>query len=684
MAEAVNDEDGSRLGAIAVKVELAALEQEWRTAADVVLISDAHGIVFMANRPAWRYRELRAPDAAERDELAHSQQYAGQALRGIRLREIQTIDGIRRVKLESEGLQGEFLWQSLPLATGGWTLHLLHDTGDGRNTGLLTALAAGGALLSLLLLALFVQQRLRLSRLRQRSRKEIEQLVRQHAEALHTAQDGVVLAAERASVGQRQSLEHLAQGVSVVDAELRLIAWNRRYVEIFGYPPELVRIGRPIEDLLRHNARRGLLGAGDVEVAVQRRLDHLRAARPHMFEREWADGTVIEIRGNPLPAGGFVTSYADITAYRNTARELRTLAVSLERRIDERTRDLDAARREAERANRSKTSFVSAAVHDLLQPLNAARMYTSALRERLGDDPAAALADNIDEALAAEDGILSSLLDIARLESGALQTEVRPLALQDLFDSLRREFEPTAAARGLRLRVAGTGTVVDSDAALLRRILQNFLSNALRYTTRGSVLIGVRRAGERRRIEVWDTGRGIAEAHREVIFEEFRRLDGGAVQDDRGAGLGLAIVERIAARLGHRIGLRSWPGRGSVFSVELPAGERGLPAASGPVPVEPATALQGRHVWCIDDDPRVREAARALLLAWGCDVTLIASAGEAEASTAAAPDLVLLDHQLGTGTGSGTGAELMPGLFRRWGRPPALRALMRQLLLRSA
>lgn len=710
MTQAVHDDDGSRIGAVTVKVELGELEQEWQKAADVVLISDAHGIVFLANREAWRYRQLRELGPAERDELARTQQYAGQRLKPLGLREAQGPEGTRRVKLESAGLRGDVLWQSLPLAGDGWTLHLLHETGDSEDAGLIAALAAGGALLSLLFLGLFVQQRLRLSRLRRRSREELEQLVRQHAEALHSAQDGIVLAAERASVGQRQSLEHLAQGVSVIDADLRLVAWNRRYVEIFGYPPELMRIGRPIEDLLRHNARRGLLGSGDVEVAVQRRLDHLRAARPHMFEREWANGTVVEIRGNPLPAGGFVTSYADITAYRNTARELRTLAVSLERRVDERTQDLDAARREAERANRSKTSFVSAAVHDLLQPLNAARMYTSALRERLDDTQAAALADNIEEALAAEDGILSSLLDISRLESGALQTQVEDLSLQDLFDSLRREFEPTAQLRGLALRVVATRAVVRSDAALLRRILQNFLSNALRYTTRGSVLMGARRHDGGLRIEVWDTGCGIAEAHREVIFEEFRRLDGGSAQSDRGAGLGLAIVERIARRLDHRIGLRSWPGRGSVFSVALPAGDRSGVTAPGATIAEPASALQGRHIWCIDDEPRVREAARALLLAWGCEVTLIGSAEEAAASTAAAPDLVLLDHRLG----ASTGAELMPALFRRWGRtppvimisaereaaseaaanagwaflpkpvrPPALRALMRQLLLRS-
>lgn len=714
LTQAVHGDDGAAIGAVTVKLDLRQLEREWAGASDIVLISDAHGIVFLSNQSAWRYRELHPQSAADREELTRTQQYAGQTLQPLQRRELRDLgaDG-RQVRVLGGGIAGDYLWQSLPLASAGWTLHLLHDTHDSIEAGRVAALAAAGIALSLLFLLLLLQQRLRLSRLRQRSREELEQLVRQHAEAMRSAEDGIVLAAERAGVGQRQSLEHLPQGVSVVDADLRLSAWNRRYVEIFRYPPELIRAGRPIEDLLRYNARRGLLGSGDQEVAVQRRLDHLRAGKPHMFEREWADGTVLEIRGNPLPGGGFVTSYTDITAYKNTARDLRTLAGSLEKRVDERTRDLDAARLEAERANRSKTGFVAAAVHDLLQPLNAARMYNSALRERLRNADDGQLADNVEEALAAQDDILASLLDISRLESGAIRTEIRDLALQDLFEALIREFAPAAAARGLKLRHASTRAVIRSDEALLRRILQNLLSNALRYTDSGGVLLGLRRHGPQQlRIEVRDSGCGIAEHQQSLIFEEFQRLDGGSRRQDRGAGLGLAIVQRIARRLDHAITLRSRPGRGSVFAVDVP---RGDPAAVRPRAAAAADAgstLHGREVWCVDDDVRVREATRVLLEGWGCRVTL---AGGAEAALAiakqgGAPDLVLLDHRLG----AGTGADLMPQLFERWQqrtpvivisaereaaarvasengwsflpkpvRPPALRALMRQALLRK-
>ena len=676
LSEALRGDDGALLGVVVIKLDLRPLEREWAQGRDVVLVADEHEVAFLANRPDWRYRELSPLDPAERRQLSETRQYSRQPLRPLAWRHLETTAAdSERVSVEAmtdssrspRRQAREYLWLSLPLAGEGWTLHLLRDTGAAKRAAWVAAAAAGGAWLSLVLLALFVQGRRRLSRLRLRSREELEQMVRQHALALRNAQDGVVLAAERAALGQAQSLEHLPQGVSIVDAELRLVAWNRRYVEIFRYPAEMMRAGRPIEDLLRYNGARGLLGDSDVETAIQRRLEHLRAGRAYLYEREWADGTVLEIRGNPLPGGGFVTSFADITSYKNTARELRTLAGVLERRVEQRTQDLEVAKGEAERANRSKTRFVAAAVHDLLQPLNAARMFVSALQGRLPDAATRQLADNVESALAAQDAILSSLLDIARLESGTIETEVRDLRLQPLFDALSREFGVMATARGLELRCVPTRAVVRSDAALLRRILQNFLANALRYTPRGRVLLGCRRAGAELRIEVWDTGPGIPEHRQQEIFEEFRRLDTAQDPAEQGAGLGLAIVDRIARRLDHRIGLRSWPGRGSVFSVSLPLGDPAALAAPEPAspPVDTDT-LAGRRLCCIDDDPRVREGTRALLERWGCRVTLAAGLDEALAQRGEPPELLLLDYRLG----ERRGPDLLPALFAHWGATP--------------
>ncbi|WP_334178649.1 PAS-domain containing protein [Pseudoxanthomonas sp.] len=671
LSQAITGDGGDVIGLIVIKIELDALEQEWLQTPDIVLVSDAHGVIFLASQDAWRYRTLRTLTDADRRELAATRQYARQTLTPLQWQDLSAPgDGARRVQLRDPALPGTVLWPSMALPEEGWQLHLLHDASAITAAGRTAALAAGGAWLALSFLVLFMQQRRRIALLQRRSREELETVLQQHAQELRTARDGIVEAARSADAGLSRSLEHLPQGVVIIDADLRLVAWNSRYMDLFRFPPELIHVGRPIEDVFRHNARRGLLGPGPVEEAIQRRLDHLRSGKPHMRESEKDDGVVLEIRGNPLPDGGFVTSYADITSYKHAARDLRSLADALEHRVEERTRALAEATQAAENANRYKTRFVASAVHDLLQPLNAARMFVSALRGRLHDDEAHRLADHVDNALAAQDAILNSLLDIARLESGTLPTQVRDFALAPLLETLLREFGMLAEGRGLVLDGVATRAIVRSDEALLRRILQNFLSNALRYTPRGRVLLGVRRRGDRVRIEVHDQGPGIPDSLQAEIFEEFRRLNDG-VANDRGAGLGLAIVERIGRLLGHRIGLRSQLGRGSVFWVELPRGTAGIAAIDAPpaqADVDDGSPLRGRHVWCVDDDPRVCDATRALLERWECHVGL--AAGPADAMAAGvpgqAPDLLLLDVRLG----DTDGPSLYVRLCERWGSAP--------------
>ncbi|OEY99221.1 MULTISPECIES: PAS-domain containing protein [Stenotrophomonas] len=716
LSQAIHDSDGSVLGVIAIKIELRALEQEWLQSPDIVMASDAHDVVFLSNHDDWRYRLLRPLAPAERREMLATRQYADRSLQPLRSRTLNLLeDGGRMVRLEQPSLPRPVLWQTYVLIDPHWKLHLLHDAGASAAVGRSTALAAGGIWLALCFLTLFVQQRRRLASHRQRSRLELEAVLQQHAQELRTAQDGILQAAQQADSGLARSLAHLPQGVVVIDSEQRLVAWNARYLELFRFPPDLIQVGRPIADAFRYNARRGLLGPGPIEEAIERRLNHLRSGRPHMRESEKDDGTVLEIRGNPLPDGGFVTSYADITAYKNTARELRSLADALEHRVAERTRDLDEARREAERANRYKSRFVASAVHDLLQPLNAARMFVSVLRGKLSGD-ARELSEHVDAALAAQDSILNSLLDISRLESGTLQTHVHAFALSPLLETLAREFGIAAQSRDLQLDWVDTRAVVVSDEALLRRILQNFLSNALRYTPRGRVLIGCRRMGDQLRIEVHDQGPGIPESLQGEIFEEFRRLDDG-VDQERGAGLGLAIVERIGRLLGHRISLRSTLGQGSVFAVTVALGDAAAIPVPVPAPVAPVDAgddspLRQCRVWSIDDDPRVCAATRALLERWGCMVELAdgPQAALEIASTFNVPQLLLLDVRMGQWHGPDLYEQLCELWQARppvilvtaerddalkahasengWGflpkpvRPPALRALMTQLLVR--
>jgi PAS domain S-box-containing protein len=469
----------------------------------------------------------------------------------------------------------------------------------------------------------------------------------------------------------RASLEHLPQGVSVVDSELRLVAWNQRYVEMFDYPDSLIVTGRPIEEVFRFNAQRGLLGEEPIETQVQRRLERLREGRSYTRERALPDGSVLEIRGNPMPGGGFVTSYADVTAYKRMEEELRALAGTLERRVAQRTTALQEAKAQAEYANRSKSQFVTAAVHDLQQPLTAARMFLSTLQSRLESGPQRSLIADIERALSAQEQVLNSLLDIARLESGTLEVRTRTLRLGTLFEQLTREFQMLAAAKGLELRCLRTRATVRTDPVLLRRVLQNFLSNALRYTQKGGVLVGARRAGNKLRIEIWDTGCGIPQSRHREIFEEFTRLQPARDSRDRALGLGLAIAERIARLLRSEVRLRSWLGYGSVFSIDVPACE---PVSLAEVP-EPSsrddTELEGRRIWCIDDDPAVLSGARALLERWGCDVRTALNYSEAAllAAQHPAPEILLLDHHLGAMTGA---ALLSSLLNREWPASPCV------------
>ncbi|MFN3439910.1 MAG: PAS-domain containing protein [Acidovorax sp.] len=684
LSQAIQGDNGQTLGLVAIKIALQELEREWLQTTDIVLASDAHGVVFLASQDAWRYRLLEPLDDEERRELNATRQYADQPLRPLQYRVVDPMDnGGRLVSVQTPdlpALSGRVLWQTQPLPGTPWQLHLVHETHGSVADSRWAAAAGAGGWLALGLLVLFVRQRQRLSSLRQRSRHELETVLRQHAQELRTAQDGIVQAAQQAAeqtdTGLSRSLEHLPQGVVIIDADLNLVAWNSRYVQLFRFPADLMRVGQPIADLLRHNARRGLLGPGPVDEAIERRLSHLRSGLPHLHESAKGDGTVLEIRGNPLPEGGFVTSYADITSYKNAARELRSLADALEQRVADRTRDLDAARREAEQANRYKTRFVAAAVHDLLQPLNAARMFTSLLRGHLPGDAERHAVDRIDGALAAQDAILNSLLDIARMESGQLDVRVRDVALGPLLQVLGHNFGVLAESQGLALRCVPTSAVVRTDENLLRRILQNFVSNAIRYSRHGRIVVGCRRDGPGHvRIEVHDQGPGIPEALQREIFEEFRRLDEGQ-GGDRGAGLGLAIVERLGRLLGHPIGLRSQLGRGSVFSVRVPLGD---PAAVQPIgPSTPSheqgdddTPLHGSSAWVIEDDGPTCAATRALLERWGCQVPLAAGAPEAlvQAERGQAPQLVLLDVHLGPGH---HGPDVYAALCQRWGQTPAV------------
>jgi len=450
------------------------------------------------------------------------------------------------------------------------------------------------------------------------------------------------------------TLENVSQGISVVDARMHLVAWNRRYLELFDYPEGMVYVGVPVADLIGWNAELGECGPGEVEDHVAKRIDYMRAGSSHLFQRIRPDGTVIEMRGRALPDGGYVTTYTDVTAYKHAEQALIEINETLEQRVDQRTAELSQAlvdtanaRRAAEAANISKTRFLAAASHDLLQPLNAARLFTSALRQHPGlDAEASQLAERIDASFLAAEDLLDALLDTSRLDAGTYRPDVGGFALAELFDSLKAQFAVVAEKRGLRLRVVPTKLAVRSDPQLLRRIAQNFLSNALRYTRQGTVLLGARRVQGEVRIEVWDSGPGIAPEQRARIFDEFQRLNQPSPWGEKGLGLGLSICDRLASILNHRLDLKSKVDHGSCFAVTVPRNaavpvRRQQVQRNGPDRQLPLTVL------CLDNDMTILEGMRALLGRWGVDCRIALDLEQARNELAHGKfDLILADYHL--------------------------------------
>lgn len=595
------------------------------------------------------------------------------------------------------------------------------------------------------------------------------------------------------------TIENINQGISVVDQNLRLVVWNQRYLELFRFPDHLIRVGAPIDKIFRYNAHNGEYGPGDPEEHVQLLLDNIRDGQPHRYVRYRQDGSVLEVQGNPMPGGGFVYTYQDITqqkrieealirsenniriytdnvpaliayfdkecrylftnrAYeqafgidRNAvigkrvqevvndamARErapwieralagervsfevslrlpegrrymlvtytphfgdsgailgffalyqditerrraeiaLKETNETLEERVRERTlalseanaalrqenrvraeaeQALRQAKQVAEDANASKTRFLAAASHDLLQPLNAARLFTSALSQEMDASDMKRTIGHIDNSLQAAEELLSTLLDISKLDAGALTPRRTHFALADIIRPLRAEFEVMAEDRGLDLVVVPTGAWVDSDPQMLRRIVQNFLSNAVRYTQEGRVLLGCRRQGGRLSIQVWDSGPGIPESKQAEIFQEFRRLDQASrhKESEKGLGLGLSIADRMSRVLDHPIAVRSREGFGTMFAVSVPVVAAQSPAQQAEEAVTAKRAgnkLAGARILCIDNETLILEGMKAMLSGWGCEVFTATTIGGAKSVLRhldGDPDAILADYHL--------------------------------------
>ncbi len=416
-------------------------------------------------------------------------------------------------------------------------------------------------------------------------------------------------------------IDHMTQGVSVVDENMCLVAWNNQYLKLFDYPKDLVYVGCPISDLIRYNAERGECGPGSVEEHVRKRIHWMKVGSAHEFERIRKDGRVIQMRGNPIEGGGFVTTFADITAFRENE-------AVLEGRVQDRTQQLanalseqQLAREQADRANMSKSRFIAAASHDLLQPMHAARLFSTALEQSIQSDEDRKTLQQLDRSLHGAESMLSALLDIARLEGGTIQPKRQPYPLHDLLNDLELQFKSIAAQRGIELKVHDVKFWIDTDPQWIRRIIQNFVSNALRYTARGRVVVGVLRAANQPgyiRIGVWDTGPGIAEEQRIKLFQEFERCGHTSPWGEQGLGLGLAIVQRMTNLLDYPVHVYSELGKGSCFMIEVPI-VVAPKMVTAPVQAAPlkTTAF---NILCLDNDEAILDGMSTLLGKWGYQV----------------------------------------------------------------
>jgi signal transduction histidine kinase len=490
------------------------------------------------------------------------------------------------------------------------------------------------------------------------------------------------------------ALNHVRQGIAVFDIDLQLICSNRQFSELLRLPPHLVQIGTPLREIMEFMGAITPPGAGEGATMERRLAAYTTEGEPYL-ERLTDRHLVIEVRSNRMPDGGLVITFTDVTPSFEAAEALERANATLEKRVRHRTEELTRlnselalAKSAAEDANISKTRFLAAASHDILQPLNAARLYVTSLVERQNGGEDSRLVENIDDSLEAIEEILSALLDISRLDAGAMTPAISSFKMADLMRSLEIEFAPIARAKGLKLTFVPCSLPVESDRLLLRRLLQNFISNAIKYTPQGRVLVGCRRRGQSLQIAVYDTGVGIPVLKRGEIFKEFHRLEQGA-RIARGLGLGLSIVERLARVLNHGIAIDANASGGSVFSVTVPTAKSVNHTAAVTIATPLSrTPISGARIVCVENDSAILDGMKTLLTAWDAEVIAVADPDAAMEAIEAAGGRVtglLVDYHLDRGNGVAAirdirrrFGETIPAILITADRSPHVRAAARE------
>lgn len=445
------------------------------------------------------------------------------------------------------------------------------------------------------------------------------------------------------------ALDQMEQGITVFDREFRLTCWNRQFRTLFDLPDEFGQVGTTLTSILEHLIVRGDIAANAGKSTINRLTQ---------FGVPWqislmASKRIVEIRSNQMPDGGIVATYTDITQRVLADEALKKVNESLEQRVVARTAELSRVNTElakaqslAEEANLGKTRFLAAAGHDILQPLNAARLYSASLSEKLGIGENEEIVGRIESSLDSVETILGAVLDISRLDTGAMKPNVTTFPIAALLRQIETDFMPLAKKKGLAFKVVKSSFHVRTDRNLLQRLVQNLVSNAIKYTRTGGVVVGVKRRDGMIEVQVADSGIGIAQDKSRVVFREFIRLEEG-VRESEGLGLGLSIVDRISRVLKLPLAMKSAINKGTLMSLTLTP----VPPSAEYVDqaVRPASGISNRmpalNLLCVDNDKRILEGMRSLLNQWGCRVNTVTSGQEA-VKTVERPDAVLADYHL--------------------------------------
>ena len=449
------------------------------------------------------------------------------------------------------------------------------------------------------------------------------------------------------------TLDHLNQGVCIFDNDLRLVGLNSKMEELMVRTAGKAGLGTDFSELLEH-LKNELLFEGNMDAAVLKDWAQRKTKRePILFEVSSRQKSIYNVFAQEMPDRGFVISFTNVTAERIATRELSNMNETLEQRVQDRTNELGLALAEAERANASKSRFVAAASHDLLQPLSAAKLFVSALSEQIDTPDAHDVINKTETALNSVEHFISALLDISKLDADKVEFDIQPLRLSKVLTPLRSELTPIAAQKGNDLTVVDSSLTVRSDPGYLRRIVQNLLTNAIRYTDGGRILVGVRRCADMARIEVWDTGRGIAPEDQATIFREFERLS--PTKSDMGLGLGLSIVERACKGLGHTFHLRSELGAGSCFSIEIPLEDHARPEVSAVGAPQPPMIRHARCEVALLISDEAQQSGDLSDIIEGFGVTVIHAHDVKEALSILAeiqlvPDAIVINETASTGS----------------------------------